>query len=200
MFVNPYFSSLPSNFISPKQEFEEKNVNLDKIVLMQNFDPYQWEHLKINLNKIPELAEKLINDPNLKSANWVEILPKGLGIEQSVEYIVGLISIDFCHWDVIEGQKNNIICDFFTLDDDGKKVRGSVAMTALAKKAYSSGSILFDAFFMKKVTIDELRPYFMGFDQDDHPMEIPLLSERVKVMNEIGNILLEKWSGSFYNS
>lgn len=169
------------------------------IVLMQNFDPFEWKHVHVNLDKINDLATQLIKINHLKIADWTEILPQGLEMKERVEYIMGLICIDFCHWDFKSKQEENGIRDFYTKDDLGINVRGSSAMTTLAKRAYQNKIKIFDAECMKKMTVNDLRPHFMGIDNKGNLMEIPWLAERVKVMNEVGNILIEKWNGSFYN-
>ena len=165
------------------------------IVLMLNFDPIEWEHIHINSSKINDLAHELTQINPLKIADWAEILPHGLETRELVEYIMGLICIDFCHWDL----KQQGVCDFYSKDDSEKTVRGSAAMTLLAKRAYNKGVKIFDAAWMAKMTVNDLRPHFMGIDKEGNSMQIPWLEERIKVMNEVGRVLLEKWEGSFYN-
>ena len=174
-------------------------ADTEPIVLMQNFDPFEWEHVRINFDKINDSAHELIKSDHLKIADWREILPQGLGIEELVDYIMGLICIDFCHWGLKQQSEENGVRDFYIRDELGIKVRGSAAMTILAKRAYNNGVKIFDAVFMKKAAIDDLRAHFMGIDKDENPMEIPWLEERVKILNEVGGILLQKWKGSFYN-
>lgn len=168
------------------------------IILMENFDPLQWEHVNVNLEKIDSLAKELSKSDGLQVPDWAEVFPQGLNMEGSVEFILGLISIDFCHWSLKNMPEGNYVCDFYAKNDQDENVRGSAAMTALAKKAYQKGIKIFDANFMQQITADGLRPYFMGFDIEGNAMEIPELENRVQVMNEIGGILHEKWSGSFY--
>lgn len=191
------FSGMPIHN-SPERTLASKGVELSSadagvIILMQNFDPREWEHVHVNLGKIHDVAMGLVMGDHLKIANWAEILPQGLETKELVEYVVGLICIDFCHWDFMQSGIRN----FFIKDDLG--TRGSAAMTELAKKAYLNGVKIFDAAFMEKATIDDLRPHFMGMDIEGNSTEIPCLEERVKVLNEVGGILLEKWDGSFYN-
>lgn len=161
---------------------------------MQNFDPSEWEHVHVNLSKINDLATELVKSNNLIVANWSEILPQGLEIDEVVQYIIGLVCIDFCHWDLYPSMRN-----FYTKDDLGTTVRGSAAMSALAKRAYNNGIKIFDPSFMEKVTVDVLRPHFMGSDKEGNLMMIPWLEERVRVLNEVGHVLVEKWGGSFSN-
>jgi hypothetical protein len=200
LFMCIYFFYIEMQVYSSEHKFISENgvkmsyADDDVIVLMQNFDPLEWEHVHIHLDKINDLAIELAKIDHLKIADWSEILPNGLKMKELVEYIIGLISIDFCHWDIEE----NEIHDFYIKDGVGT-IRGSAAMTALAKKAYDNGIKIFDATFMEKVTVNELRPHFMGIDHEGNLMEIPWLEERVKVLNEVGRILLEKWKGSFYN-
>lgn len=168
-------------------------------VLMKNFDPSELEHVHVNLGRINDLATKLVKINDLTIANWTEILPQGLKLNERVEYIMGLICIDFCHWDLKSTQGENGILDFYAKDDVGNTVRGSAAMTALANEAYNKGFKIFDPALMERITVNDLRPHFMGVDAEGNSMEIPWLEDRVKVMNEVGRVLLEKWEGSFCN-
>lgn len=180
-------------------EIELPSPDTEGIVLMRNFDPFEWDHVRINFDKVNDLAHELAKTAHLKIADWKEILPQGLEMKELVEYIIGLICIDFCHWGLNQPPKKNGVCDFYVEVDLGMKVRGSAAMTALAKKAYNNGVKVFDAVFMERMTGDDLRLHFMGVDKDENPIEVPWLEERVKILNEVGSILLEKWNGSFYN-
>lgn len=174
-------------------------ISNESIVFMQNFHSQQWAYVYINEDKIVEHAKALSYDEQLRPPNWDTVLPLGLTIEESFNYLLGLVAIDFCHWGVKETATSFFIFDFYTKDEKGDRVRGSMAMTALAKKAYKNNLKLFEASFMSAATVDSLRPHFMGLDEQDNEIEIPLLEERVKVMNEIGKILVTKWKGSFYN-
>ncbi len=178
---------------------EQSCTSTNSIILMDNFNPLEWDHVHVNLDKIKELATELMLNNRLEKADWTDIVPRGLEMKEQVEYLVGLISIDFCHWGSKLNQNESGIRDFYAKDESGDNVRGSGAMIALARKAYNNGAKIFDAAFMEKATVNDLRPYFMGFDIEESPMEIPWLEDRVRVLNEVGDILLKKWQGSFYN-
>lgn len=175
------------------------SIQVDGSTLAETLDPSEWEYVRINFDKLNTLAGELAASNSLKKADWREILPVGLGMKELVEYVMGLISIDFCHWDLKEQSGKTIVRNFYTKDELGVLLRGSAAMAYLAKKAYQNGVKLFDADFMKHMTVDILRPHFIGFDCDENVMEIPWLADRVKVLNEVGEILLKKWNGSFCN-
>lgn len=167
--------------------------------MMNNFDPSEWQYVSVDLNKVEDLAKILVTNNDLILANWSEIFPQELTLNERIEYIMGLICIDFCHWDLKSAQGEVHVRDFYAKDFLGNNVRGSAAMTALASEGYNKGFKIFEATFMSGVTVDALRPHFMGLDAEGNLMEIPWLEERVKIMNEIGQILLEKWDGSFCN-
>ncbi len=169
------------------------------IIPMQNFDPLEWEYVHVNFEKIDALANTLVTTHSLQKADWQEILPLGLDMDVLIEYVMGLICIDFCHWDLQEQSGKKCVRDFYVKDELGALLRGSTAMTFLAKKAYQNGVRIFDAAFMKHMTVDDFRSHFIGFDREGNAMEIPWLTERVKALNEIGDILLKKWRGSFCN-
>lgn len=146
--------------------------------------------------KLEILAIELAYDPELRAPSWASCIPPGLTFEESINCLLGLIAIDFCHWGLTSELH---VFDFYTENDQGQIVRGSEAVTELLKRAYQQDVKLFEAPFMSAATVDNLRPYFMGFDGAGNEIEIPLLQERVQVMNELGKILLTKWKGSFHH-
>lgn len=167
-------------------------VRVNAITFLENFDATKWQYVRINevqLEKAAEMFSQMVPKPN-----WADHIPQGLDFEESVNYLMSLISIDFCHWGFDENTHE--ILQFY-VEDEGKRIRGSMAMFFLAKKAYEQGTKLFDASSMKEMTADRFREYFMGVDVLGRPMEIPMLAERVRVLNEVGSILLERWNGSF---
>lgn len=169
------------------------------IVPILHFDPLEWEHVHVNFENIDAFAAQLAAGSSLQSADWREIFPSGLSIDELINYAMGLICIDFCHWDLQEQSGKRCIRDFFVKDESGALLRGSSAMTFLAKKAYQNGLKVFEMAFMERLTVDDLGSHFMGFDCEGNVMEIPWLAERVKVLNEVGTILLKKWNCSFCN-
>gem|GEM_PF-3308539 len=170
------------------------SIEAAPIALMENFDPKEWHHVHINLENLEKAAE--IFSQNLEDPDWNSVLPNGLTFEESVNYLLGLVSIDFCHWG-FDKNAYQPLKQFYTITGEGEQLRGSMAMCELAKKAYNKGAKLFEASFMQKVSCDEFRKYFMGVDERGTPMEIPMLEERVTILNEIGGRLLKKWKGSF---
>lgn len=149
------------------------SIQVDGSIQAETLDPSEWEYVQINFDKLDSLASELVARHSLEKADWREILPLDLGMKELVEYVMGFISIDFCHWDLKEQSGKTIVRDFYTRDDLGALLRGSSAMEFLAKKAYQNGVRLFDADFMKHMTVDILRPHFLGFDCDENVMEIP---------------------------
>jgi hypothetical protein len=159
------------------------------IVMLENIDALEWKHVRIHDDAIDRLALTILNLSPLQIADWRDLLPPGLELKECVDYIMGLICVDFCHWD-LDGKE---IQQFYTKEG----LRGSAAMSALAKEAYLKGVKIFEASFMKTASVKTLLPYFMGVDLEGNPMVIPWLEDRVRVMNQIGEILTENWSGSF---
>lgn len=162
------------------------------ITFMENFDASQWQYVHINLEHIEKAAIEFSSFE--QNPIWNDLLPQGINFEESVNYLLGLISIDFCHWGFDE--TTHEIKQFY-VEESGERVRGSMAMCLLAKRAYEQGVKLFEASHMKVLMPDEFRKYFIGEDSMGQLMEIPMLAERVQVLNEVGSILLERWNGSF---
>ena len=136
---------------------------VENIVLMQNLDPAEWQHVSVNFDQIHKRAIELAGSNHLKEADWKAILPRDLGLKDCVDYIMGLICIDFCHWDLKPNSQE--IRNFYAKDDLGTQVRGSAAMTALVKKAYNSGYRIFDCEYMQQMSAENLRLHLMGVDK-----------------------------------
>ncbi|XP_015180297.1 PREDICTED: UPF0553 protein C9orf64 homolog isoform X2 [Polistes dominula] len=87
---------------------------------------------------------------------------------------------------------------FWTEENANKwKVNGQTgyfAMCAAIKRAIDEGTPITDPKYYSKITKNELEVIFRG---DDNTINIPLINERVKVLHEAGEVLLNKYKGTF---
>lgn len=73
---------------------------------------------------------------------------------------------------------------------------GYIALCAAINRAQNSGIDITNAQYYSKITVDELQDILRG---DNPDTKVPLLEERVKCLNEVGEVLLEKYDGKFEN-
>ncbi|VDK86380.1 unnamed protein product [Onchocerca ochengi] len=77
----------------------------------------------------------------------------------------------------------------------GKQYTGYLAACACINRALEENIPITSSSYMENVTPDDVRKIF----KTDDGSEIPLLQERVNVLNEAGRILNQKFDGNFYN-
>ncbi|VDN01238.1 unnamed protein product [Thelazia callipaeda] len=106
---------------------------------------------------------------------------------KAIDWIFLVDTINFSFW---SDDKTK-----FQVTFHGKKYTGYLAACACVNRALESNISITSANYLEKVTCDDMREIF----KTDDGSEIPLLKERVKVMNEAGRVLKEKFDGMFYN-
>lgn len=77
----------------------------------------------------------------------------------------------------------------------GKPYTGYWSLCAAVDRALDEGIPLHDPTYMKSVTLQQIQSIF----RTENGIEIPLLNERVAVMQEAGKVLLEKFEGRVTN-
>ncbi|XP_011504262.1 PREDICTED: UPF0553 protein C9orf64 homolog [Ceratosolen solmsi marchali] len=99
------------------------------------------------------------------------------------DLILFIDTLNFCFWNDANNLKWKV---------NGET--GYFALCAAIKRALKAGIPITDAIFLSKITHDELQKILQG-DQDSG--EIPLLHERVQNLNEVGQVLIKKYNGTF---
>lgn len=72
--------------------------------------------------------------------------------------------------------------------------KGAYAMTASFMRAQKEGLPVFDAKHMSRITLKEVRHIFRPIDKSH---QIPMIRERWEIFHEIGEVLFEKYNGSW---
>lgn len=80
----------------------------------------------------------------------------------------------------------------FQVDYRGIRYVDSEAMLACVHRAWSTGLPIFDGQWMAAVTRADLIHIFAG------TIEMPMIDERVAILNEVGTTLVERFSGKFH--
>lgn len=142
------------------------------------------QYVSINVSKISEFTKNFMPQ---KVTTWNIACPflyKQLNADDEIDFRFIANSQAFCFWGY--PQK-------WTITYQGKKLDGWWALLVSLKRALEEGVPLLDANFLAKVTVSAARKIFKGVP------EIPLLKERVAILNEIGNVLGAKYNGRFHN-
>lgn len=70
-----------------------------------------------------------------------------------------------------------------------------MAMVAAVNRAIDEGKKIYDANYYSRLTLDDIKHIF----RSDTESTMPLFSERVRVLGEVGKKLIEEYDGTFLN-
>jgi len=169
-----------------------------KKILKQKADPLQvrkstFEIVKkaslvsININKIKQLTSFIKNKIETKETLNIEQFGSS---NPTPQLIFVLDALNFCFWAkkneekwTVEYPKGNFVSN------------GWYALVNSIQRALSEGIPFLDADYLQKITLKEAEYIF----RSSNKTPIPLLSERVKILNEVGQVLVKKYNGNIYN-
>lgn len=143
-------------------------------------------HVKTDMGRIRELAPEIANE-GLELPKWnFPVYPEGNGIDV-IDFFMLFNSINFAFTQFEEPHGK------FKVKQMGMDFpwSGSMAMTYCMKRAMSK---VMDAKYLASMTLEEGRKLLRG-----DTIEIPMLKERVAVLNEVGTVLDEKYKGHFHH-
>lgn len=140
------------------------------------------DFIKINESKIDDFVETFEKH---KEHYWLLDSPydiNTLNDDEKLMFIVVFNAISFSYW----GEP------YWNVEYNGTlHTRGSWSLVASIFRARDEGKNILDPAHLSKINKSELSIILRG------NTEIPLLKERVKILNEIGSILLSKYKGKF---
>lgn len=102
------------------------------------------------------------------------------------DWIFLLDALNFCFWEE-RGQPK------WSIDYEGQHLSGYWALAGSLKRAYESGIPITNAEFLATISSKTVERIFQG------QQRIPLFQKRVENLREVGQILLQKYDGSFVN-
>lgn len=108
--------------------------------------------------------------------------------KQSVDWVFVADTLNFSFWSDDESKK-------FTVNYKGKDYTGYWSWIAALNKALDKGINLTDPNVYASITKEELKAIL----KSDSDIDIPLLDDRLEVLQEAGKVLLKKYDGSFVN-
>jgi len=107
-----------------------------------------------------------------------------LDVSQQIGLVCVFNCVNFCFW-AGKGQKKWVT----KIDDE--LIDGATGIFRALEEALKKGVPLLDAHFLKDLSREKFNEMLNG------NIEIPLLDERVKCLNEAGKVLLKNFDGSF---
>ncbi|MEK6857439.1 MAG: queuosine salvage family protein, partial [Nanoarchaeota archaeon] len=106
-----------------------------------------------------------------------------LNDDEKLHFLLVFNSISFCYW----GEPK------WTINYKGKQIDGSFGMIAAIKRSIDSEIPIFNAEFLSNISKKDFDLILQGNTQ------IPLFEERLKIIHEVGSVLVNKFQGKFSN-
>ena len=106
--------------------------------------------------------------------------------EETVAYLLVLDSLNFCFWPPLGSLR-------WEIDDELGRLSGYYALAAALKRAVESGIPITQAEYLVELSLDQLRQILGGKGV------LQLLEDRLKILHELGHVLLEDYGGKAYH-
>ncbi|GCC24894.1 queuosine 5'-phosphate N-glycosylase/hydrolase [Chiloscyllium punctatum] len=140
--------------------------------------------------KVAEMLFEKRNSKELDATGWKllhDLNPQTMN-EASVNWVFVVDTLNFSFWS--ENDDHKCLIKY-----KGKMHSGFWSLCAAINRALDEGIPITSASYFANTTLDQLK-YVLRSDTE---VPMPLIEERLKVLKEAGNILLEKFDGSFLN-
>lgn len=141
-------------------------------------------HVKINTEKLNEVSASLqINEVE----HWVKFSPFDiykLDLEQAVNFLLIMHSIGFCYWGMPK----------WTVEYKNQEFDGAYGMIAALGKAIENDYPVLDFSYLSKISKSDFANVLRG------NVKIPLFSERLNIVREIGKAAANKFNVSFLSA
>jgi hypothetical protein len=141
--------------------------------------------VKIDSKKLEETAKKLSTE-EFTIPDWKLPFHYDGDYETTIDCFMLGNSLNFAFTNFETGEK-------YAVEHDGVVWKGSSGMWAALKRAIEEGKPILDAEYLADISFDEVREIFRG------NMEIPLVWDRVAILNEVGTNLFFEYDGKFHN-
>ncbi len=136
-----------------------------------------------SINK--KAVEKFCGSFSLDNVATAELGNAGqLNISQQIGLVCVFNCVNFCFW-AVKGQEK------WATKINGEIIDGATGIFRALEDALKNGEPLLDAHFLKDIDREKFNEILNG------NIEIPLLDQRVKCLNEAGEVLLKIFDGSF---
>jgi hypothetical protein len=142
------------------------------------------QNVRIDRQALGRLVRKLFAD-DIQVPCWDPCYHFCDGTEKTVAYLLVLDTINFCFWPPPGKAK-------WEIEYQPERLSGYYALAASLKRAVESAVPVNNAGYLADLSLDELEQILGGEG------ELQLLEHRLKVLNELGQVLLEKYDGNAY--
>lgn len=150
-------------------------------------------HVRVNHEKLRQLIEK-VKGKELPIPAWdfYPVQPKAnCGLEEWVNFVCWVNTVNFAF--------TNFEPPFakFTVEYPAWiNWSGAFAMQACFMRALKEGEPIFDADYMKDISLVDAAHLFRAIDEDH---QIPMLAERQMIFHQVAEILLKRYEGNWLN-
>ena len=161
------------------------DYKLENILLGAKSVAYESRNVRINYDKVREVSQRYSKE-DLQLPAWdAPVFPEKLN-DETIDFILLGNSINFAFNDFKTGEK-------YIHEYKGVPFKGAYGMWAALKGALDEGLPILDADYLENLSGPETKKIFDGANR------IPMLNERVGILNEVGRVLNNKYEGHFYN-
>jgi hypothetical protein len=137
--------------------------------------------IRIDTQAIVRFSRKLVED-HTQVPPWSYLYHFCDKSEDTVPYLLVLDSLNFCFWPA-SGR------DTWKILYESNQISGYYALAASLKEAVESGTPITNAEYLATLSLDELKKILSGRG------ELQLLEHRVKILNELGKLLIAEYGG-----
>ena len=141
--------------------------------------------MRIDKKALVRFSRKLVED-RIKTPPWNYLYHFYNRGEDTVSYLLVLDSLNFCFWP----KPGN---DVWEIQYQSKRLSGYYALAASIKKAIESGAPVTKAEYLAGLSLSKLKNILAGKG------ELQLLKHRLKILNELGELLLAGYAGKAHN-
>jgi hypothetical protein len=178
---------------NPESKAFDSTITFDKIADSVRFVVENAKHVRINKTKLMEFADSGLLDTSgngFQAKNWLESFPRRTNIsrlnlseKERLQFLLVLDSISFAYWGTPK----------WAIEYEGEKLDGARGLIAALTRALEEGKPILKADFLENMKREDIAGILRG------NVEIPMLDERLGILNEIGRILNRDYDGEFYN-
>ena len=137
----------------------------------------------INERAINTICDNLLLANILTLPNWNKVVDPSWDEKTRAGYFLLFNLINFSYW----GDKH------WFIKNEGKKIRGSLALMTILQKAISAGYPLLEGNYLAQLKRYEAEELLC------REIPIPLFDERLSILRHAGQILLEDFNGNLWN-
>lgn len=151
------------------------------------FRPY-FQHVTIHEGAIEDLANDLASESfTLPQWDFGCHIEPSAPTEDVLDYLFIANSLNFAFRDFDSGEK-------YAVEYDGDEWRGASGLMAALSRAYDRGEPVLEGSYLADLSRSDVEVLF----EPSNDVEIPLLGERHRILNEVGEQLVDQYDGRFH--